>query len=384
VFIKMKTKSVFLCVVAGFLVLGVNLLSWGAQTRDIDEIRTKPVLDGKDLRIIDDFVTEAVGELVKSTDFTSIAETRKVIAVRKDSDVASSQGQYSGQFLESASRCISEGLRQAAGFTPDERRFKVIVNLLILVNDLEDRRLADIAIGLLGNENAAVRYWAVQCVCSAGMIQKLNPGQPEDAELVARIAGELGKIIETSRPEILSVAADFTGLPRVGQGEDLLVQIARARIKHYADWSVEYELLDGKVLKLLYEKMSSSSSGGSQTGRCFGQLYSYMIQRYIKDLEGDTFLAPDSRQQLASSLVEIERSCVSRFIGVPQITIKRGVEQDDARNLAQEHSRLFGTEQAQGQLSEKLGSDYGPGPDGKKHTRPLSLPEPPENLPADN
>ncbi len=377
-------QSAFFCVLAGFWVLGVDLPLRAANTRDIDEVRTKPVLESKDLTVIDDFVAEAVRELVKSTDFTSVAEIRKAIAVRKDSDVESSQGQYSGQFLESAARSISEALQQAAGFTTNERRFKIIVNLLILTNDLEDRRLADTALKLFDNENVAVRYWAVRCVTSAGMIEKLDLSKGDDSELAARIAAELSKIVEKACPEILSLAADYATLPTVAQGWDLLVQIAETRIKQYADWSVEYELLDAKVLKLLYEKISLSATGGSKTARCFGQLYSYMMQRYIKDLNGGNLLDAAGRHQLASALVELERSCVGRLIGMPQVTIKRAIEQNDSRALEQEHTRLFGNRQRQGQLTEKLGCDYGPAADGSARTTPLNLPEPPDRSVADN
>ena len=384
VFIKMTMKSAFFCVLAGFWVLGVDLPLRAANTRDIDEVRTKPVLESKDLTVIDDFVAEAVRELVEFTEFTSIAEVRKAVAVRKDSDVESSQGQYSGQFLESAARCISEALETASRLTPNERRFKVIVNLLILANDLEDRRFADTAIKLLDNENVAVRYWAVRCVTSAVVIEKLDLNRADDSELAARITVELGKIVETSCPEMLSLVADYAALPTVAQGRDLLVQIARARIKQYADWSVEYELLDAKVLKLLYEQMSSSASGGSETSRCFGQLYSYMMQRYVKELNGGNFPEAAGRNQLASALAEVERSCVSRLVGMPQVVIKQAIEQDDARAVKQEHVRLFGSGQQQGRLTKKLGCDYGPGPDGNARTTPLKLPEPPDRSVADN
>ena len=111
--------------------------------------------------------------------------------------------------------------------------------------------------------------------------------------------------------------------------------------------------------------------------RRFGQLYSYVFQRYIK---GRDVLSDTQKNQLASVLVETEISCISKRLKVTQSVVKNAVEQGDYTALLQEHSRLLGDETKAGQLPLKLNFDYGKGPDGSRRIAPLALPEPPKEL----
>jgi hypothetical protein len=177
--------------------------------------------------------------------------------------------------------------------------------------------------------------------------------------------------------------AEFAAEVDIPQGEDLLLQIADMRINKYANWTVDYELLDASVLRLLCNKISSGSLNNPAIARRFGQLYSYAIQRYVKVKERD-FLAAAQIGQLASVLVETEDKCIRELLGQRQVVIKRAVERDDVTGLLLEHNRLLGDETRDGELAVKLNFDYGPNPDGNKRTAPLTLPEPPKELIIDN
>ena len=371
---EMKYKWAVFAVSAVFLVLVLSSSSEAVDTKGIDVCCHKDVLDSEDLQIIDNFVAEAVQELVATHDFTSIARIRTVILSRSSSSKESAAGQYASQFSESAHKYISEAFEAAEELTPEGRKFKMILNLLILVDSLEDLQLADLATRMINDENKAIRYWAVHSVTNRGFMEQLNA--TEGAKLKASsIVKELKKLVENSGPETLALMVEFAAGVDVPVGEGLLLQIADRRIKEYADWTVEYELLDGAILKSLDSKIPSGGLINSVVARRFGQLYSYVMQRYV---EGRDFLSAAEKHQLASVLVEIEMLCISKRLGMGQSVIKKAVERDDYMALLEEHNRLLGDETRAGQLPLKLNFDYGKNPDGSKRIAPLSLPEPPK------
>jgi hypothetical protein len=334
------------------------------------------------LQIVDDFLNEAIQELVRTKDFTSIAKIRTVIVSKQ-----STQPQYARQFSESALKYISSALEQAKEL-PEERQFKVTLNLLILTDSLVDTRLVDLAIAKLKDQNEVIRYWAVRCVTNVGLIEQLNLGGAANAQLARRIIEPLKGLIDNNSPEILGLMAEFAAKINLPEGQDLLNQIADMRIKEYADWTVEYELLDGAILKLLYSKMVTAGSdrpvpiiseGTAAIARRFGQLYSYVMQRYIM---GQDFLSEAQKHYLASVLVETEDKCIRWLLEMPQRTIRTSVEQADYSALQREYDRLFGSETAPGALAMKLKFHYGADATGKKHAAPLPLPQPPKTKPS--
>jgi hypothetical protein len=371
----MKAKWAIFAVLTAFFALSVHSDSKAVNTRDIDIVRNKPVLESPDLQIIDDFLDEAVQELVNTRDFSSISKTRSIILARNESRKSSAQTQYAEQFSQSAHKYISAGFKQAEQLTPEDRRFKAILNLLILTDRLEEIKLADLALAYLNNENAVIRYWAIHSVTSPGFTKKLNDSIAENSQLARRIVEQLKGLVERSGPEILALAAEFAGEVGIPQSEDLLGQIADMRMKKYVDWTVDYELLDAVILRLLYQKISSGAVNKTAAARRFGQLYSYVIQRYVK---GRDSLNPTQKHQLASVLVETEKSCVSRLLATPQTVIKRAIERDDYTRLLLEHSSLLGDQTRPGRLPQKLNFDYGRNPSGTFRTSPVPLPEPPQ------
>jgi hypothetical protein len=373
----MNGKRIIFAVWVIFLILVINSGVVAVDTGKIDVCCHKDVLNDGDLQIIDDFVANAVDELVQTVDFTSIAKIRTVIRSRSSSSKESAKTQYEAQFSDSAYKHISKALEAAKELTPEDKRFSVILNLLVLTDSLEDPRLADLAIKWLNDENKAIRYWAVHSVTNSGITKQLNSGGADNSELAERIARQLKELVDSSSPEILALMAEFAAKVGIPQGEELLLQIADMRIKRYEDWKVEYELLDGDILKWLDSKIPLESASKPDVGRRFGQLYSYAIQRYVK---GQDVLSDIQKNQLASVLVETEISYISKRLRVAQSVVKNAVEQGDYTALLQEHGRLLGDETKAGQLPLKLNFDYGKKPDGSRRIAPLALPEPPKEL----
>jgi len=371
----MKKKWVISAVLAAFFVLVAHPDSKAVNTRDIDTVRNKPVLESADFQIIDDFLNDAVRELVNTRDFSSISKIRSTILARNTSKKSSAQAQYTEQFSQSAHKYLSEGFKLAEELTPEDRRFKAILNLLILTDRLEDIRLADLAIAFLNDENTVIRYWAVHSVTSPGFTKKLNASIATSSQLARRIVEQLQRLVERSGPEILSYVAEFAAEVVIPQGEDLLGQIADTRMKKYVAWTVDYELLDAAILRLLHQRISSGAVNKAAVARRFGQLYSYVIQRYV---QGRDSLNATQKNQLASVLVETEKSCISKFLGTPQTVILRSVERADYTRLMLEHNNLLGDVTKAGLLPTKLNFDYGRNPNGTVRTAPLTLPEPPQ------
>ncbi|MHC4692214.1 MAG: hypothetical protein ACYS67_05685 [Planctomycetota bacterium] len=377
----MKAKRVILAVSGVFLAFFMHSTSEAVNIGDIDRVRNKPVLDNADRKIIDDFMNEAVQELVSTKDFASIAQIRTIITFRRTSKKSSAEAQYANQFSESALKYISSGLQEAEKLTPKDRRFKMTLNLLILIDGLEDVRLAKLAMGLFKDESKVIRYWAVHSVTSPGFTKKLNATISANSQLAGNIVDQLQGLLGRSGPETVALIAGFAAEVSIAQGENLLGRIADRRIQKYADWKVDYEPLDGIVLRLLYQKIFSGAVNKPAAARRFAQLYSYVIQRYVK---GRDILNASQKHQLASILVETEKSCVSRLLGKPQTVIKRSVERNDYTRLLLEHSRILGDETRSGELPVKLNFDYGMNPNSTPRTAPLALPEPPEKSTTNN
>ena len=131
--------------------------------------------------------------------------------------------------------------------------------------------------------------------------------------------------------------------------------------------------MDADILKLLYNKITSAPSGMEAYKRHFGQLYSHTMQYYI---QGRDRLNSEQKQQLASVLVEVEQSCISKLLGISQSVIKRSIEHDDYDRLKQEHQRLFGSTGQQGELAKSLDFDYGQTANGDRRLSPSELPGP--------
>ena len=225
------------------------------NTREIEEVRNKGVLNSTDLQIIDNFVAEAVEELVNTKDFTSIARVRTVILARKNSN-RDNQAQYAEQFSESAYKYISLGFEQASRLTPQERKFKAILNLLILVDNLEDLRLINLGRGMLNHDNAVIRYWAVHSVTNPGIIRQLNSNA--SSKLASEIAVQLKGVVEEANSETIPLMAEFAAKvqqalqQQLGLAVGVRIDIER-QPQFQEEWRRVQAQLDSQYLKLLDE-----------------------------------------------------------------------------------------------------------------------------------
>jgi hypothetical protein len=341
------------------------------DTRDMEAVRDKKVLENADLDAIDKFVGQAVGEILNAGDFSSISNVRSIIVANSASNEPG-QAQFEKQFSESAHKHISAALQEAEGLTPPSRRFRVITNLLILLDDLADPRLADLPLKYIDSNNAVIGYWAVHCLTNSKISEKLN--SPKELDPARQIVSRLETAVSTGSPEILKLIASFAGSLKIPEGEDLLLKVADRRIASYADWSVRGEIIDADILKALADKMVASTPGKAEAGRRFGQLLSYVFQRYIKGVE---VLTQSQKEQLVTVLVETERTSIPKLTGKTSFGIKKAIESGSLAALLEEHNTLLGDAAKQGLLPAQVGFDYGKVSGGAASMQPLQLASPP-------
>ncbi len=372
---KLK-RAVFILLVCGLVLAVLEVSKAVVDLRRIEEVIKKDVLTQQDFQVIDEFMDDAVTDMVRTTDFTQVSKTRAIIVSHQ-----SDQAQYAEQYSEAAYRHIAEGMQEARADIRDENtRFKVITNLLILVDSLKDPRLVDLAVQEIGHDNSAVRYWAVRASTDPEVWTKIGQNQGSAAQLAARIMTACDQVVDSSSPEVLLQMAEFAGRFDTAQASQLLMHIADARIRSYADWSVGYELMDSAVLRLLCDKIVAGKSGNSdQLAKRFANLYSFAIQRYVKGLSLGR-LSSVSRNYLISVLIDTEEKCLNRLLGTPQTAIRRAIEAGDLAGLQAEAGRLLGTDSSAGAIPTKYNFNYGT--DGQVRTAPPVLPDPPQRRPA--
>ena len=250
----MKSKLAVFAVITAILCIFLGSASRAVDTQEIGRVRDKGVLGNQDFQIIDNFVAEAMQEMVETRDFTSVSKLRTTILTYSSSSSESAAAQYSDQFTKSANKYIPSAFEQASGLNKPDYQFKAKLNLLMLVDGLEDIQLLDSAMSRLNDANAVLRYWAVRCVTNADITAKLNSSEVGKGK-AREIVKALSKGLEGFSPEALGLIADFAANIEVRGGAELLIKTADVRISQYADWSVENELLDMKILKLLAGKL---------------------------------------------------------------------------------------------------------------------------------
>jgi hypothetical protein len=366
----MKLKWVFFIILATLPVLWTQTNVQAANTSQIDSVLSKKVLTEQDLKSIDDYVRNAVSAILNERDLTKIARYREAIVTRKGGP----QGQYVQQFNDSAEKYLTEALKSARNLRPAKRQTMVVTNLLILIDGLENSRFCELAKSMLDDENVVVRYWAVRCLSNPNVITQLKSGQAANPNQVQQITEKFKSMVPKSSPEILNLMARYSAAVETQQGYELLLQIADQRIKSYIDWSVNQEIMDCDILKLLESNISSltDKTNVSSLAQRFAQLYSCAIQRYVN---GGNILNASQKSQLITVIVETEEKSIRNMVGTQQ-NLRKAIEQNQAPALTEEHNRLLGSNTTQGQLSSKYGFNYGKTDSGSIRNAPLTLSNP--------
>ncbi len=348
-----------------------NCLATG--TTAIEQVRTKTSLSAGDQTIIDNFLADAVRDILNTTDFASVAQIRSSVL----SMSRSQSTPYVQQFIESTRKHVSSGMSQAASL-PADRRDIVRMNLLILIDTLEDVRLLDLPLKMLGDRNTIVRYWAVRCLTSDTILKALS--STANTQLAQSIAEEMTRYVNQANADTLRLMTNFAGRIPGPQALNLLTKIADTRIARYESWKVQHELLDATILKYLGVRLATAPpQSKSGLAMRFSQLYSDVFLRYLK---GKGAIALKSREQLAAVLIEVEDKSLKTLLGGQTQAIRRAIEAESDNDLLQEYVRLFGNDTQIGLLAQKFSFEYTRQGQPNRKT-PYPLPNPPA-APATN
>jgi hypothetical protein len=359
-------------IICSFVVFLAAVRAFGAlDTADIDRVMKKEVLQQQDLTVIDNFVGAGVQELLNTRDFSSVGNLRTEIVARAHSSQTSADIQYHPQFIAAAEKNLDKAFDDAKKISDAQLRSRVMLNLMILLDNLSSPKLANLALTMIGDDDASVRYWAVHAVTNPSIIEQLNSGKAGAGEAQA-IASRLEErtAVETS-PYILAEMVKFGGMVKAPQAQELLMRIADARLKDYQSGKTGSASLDETVLKMLADKIAAGQDKAGAAWR-FGQLLSYAMQLYIRDMGGSDAV---QRDELGDVLSQAETMLIK--LQIPQTGIKRAVDRKDKQALQTEYKELFGEGTTPGKFTTALNVEY-PSPDGTKRKMPLPLPEEPK------
>ncbi|MBW8015281.1 MAG: hypothetical protein FVQ82_03775 [Planctomycetes bacterium] len=369
-----------------FIVLAVvfctNSVVLAADSREIDVVFRKAKSAGgkiiaSDKKVIDKFISISLNELVNAVDFKEMAEIRGEIVSRS---IKKKPTQYSLAFSSALKKGLQPALANVAGVSDQSRKIQLKLNLLILLTQVESMELAPVGMSMVDDENAAVRYWAVSSVANSAISSQLKSKVIGDPKLVKQILSKFEKMInDKTLPEILNLIVGFADALDTPQADALLVRIADVRIELYAAWKVKFELMDAGLLNSLARSIKSGKTGSkkeiAEIARRFGQLYSYVMQRYILGIQT---LDASQKAQLAFVLADVEQTSISKLLGQNQNQIKRLVSNSNPRSLVSlgnEHDSLLGNASRAGRLGSELNYHYGK-PGSKQIIAPKRLSAP--------
>ena len=200
------------------------------------------------------------------------------------------------------------------------------------------------------------------------------------AQLAEKIIVALDELLEKeTRADILDLICGFAHAVKADDAKSLLIKIAESRITAYEKWTVRHELKDATLLQALGNRLlpdNSQKLSDEQKAlfaRTFGQLYSYVFERYIL---GADILDDVSKHQLASVLIEVEKTV--KLIARSQTTIREAVQKRNLTSLESQRKSLLGSETRAGRLGQNLNFEYIKAPGQGAVTAPKPLPKPPK------
>jgi hypothetical protein len=368
-------------------VLAINSAIFAVDTIEIDTVRQKALanndpLSSADVKVIDDFLYRAFEELFIAEEFIEIVQAREQIRIQKGTQELS---HYSASYVSSVRKRLKIVFEELRNWETDKRKIQLQRSLAILLSQLQSPELAEFGIGFLSHKDVTVRYWAVKSVTNEAVIRQLNSEIIGDADLTAKIIVTLDELLaKETRAEILDLICRFAHAVKADAAKPLLIKIAEIRITAYENWTVRYELMDAALLQALgsrllpqnFQRLSDEQK--ALFARTFGQLYSYVIERYILGVD---ILTKASKRQLASVLIEVEKTV--KLIGRFQTTIREAVQKRNLTSLESQRKSLLGSETRAGRLGLNLNFEYIKAPGQGAVTAPKPLPQPPKP-PKDN
>ncbi len=365
-----------------FAVLGVSATYssvFALNSTEIEAVRaarhaSKARLIADDKGVIETFVRSGLQELLLEEDpWEAVIIRVAIVAQRGGSELSP----YSAAFIEAAVNSLNATIEDAGRLQDADRRQRMLLNLLIIAAELESTEMADIGLGMLATPGAAAQYWAVKTVASPAVAAQLKSPITGDEDLTRRIVGELDQAVGTGlAPEGIRIVVEFADAVDTPEAKALVLKIADLRMSLYEKWTVKYELMDIILLSALGRQIMSETAEPRRVTACrkFGQLYSYIIERFIL---GGQVLSAGQKQQVASVIAEVENTIAGKLLAQSQVRLKKAIESAKLSTLESARKLLLGSPRQAGSLPAKLKFDYGKTATGATATAPKSLKPPP-------
>ncbi len=343
------------------------------DTEEIDRVREQAVkgedLGDFDLRVIDVFADQAVEELILTQNLQESNSIRKAIVdrmgIRADSV-------YNKAYVDAILKYLTPAVETLSEKDLTEQDIRIQRDIMILCAKMGDVRFTPFAVDWLSHTDTTVRYWAVRAISEPVVVDAIT-GAGADTDLRQSILDGLNTLLEKENEgEVLRLVTLLASRLKGQEAVDILTAIADKRLEAYRAWNVDFDYLEITLLQVMADTMKSQSGSVSSLGWRFGQLYSYVIQRYLKGKENFSEAMVD---RLEAVIVTIEQQAVTRALGRSVNTIKAAVEKG-GQTLKQEHDALLGAGQSSGQLAADLGYSY---PNNSK--APAELPDRPAPQP---
>jgi nucleoid DNA-binding protein len=380
----MTTKTQQALIIIFAAVLGINSAIFAVDTTEIQAVQQKALannnpLSSADVKVIDDFLFRAFEELFVAEDFLGIVQASEQIRIQKGTQELS---HYSASYISSVRKRFKIVFEELGNWETDKRKIQLQRSLAILLSQLQSPELAEFGIGFLSHKDVTVRYWAVKSVTNDAVVRQLNSEITGDADLTAKIIIALDELLaKETHAEILDLICRFAHAAKADPAKPLLIKIAEIRIAAYENWTVRYELMDAALLQALgsrllpdnFQKLSVEQK--ALFARTFGQLYSYVFERYILGVD---ILNDVSKRQLASVLIKVEKTVKLIGIGRFQTTIREAVQKRNLTSLESQRKSLLGSETRAGRLGMNLNFEYIKTPGQGAATAPKPLPKPPK------
>ncbi len=382
----MLKKSFCVVFIGLAVVVFFNSTVFAADSTDLKVVFRKAksaggALNRGDKEVIEKYVSNSMDELANSLEFTEMLDIRNEIV---SFSIKKKPSEYSMAFANAIEKAFGPALVKVENTSDQILKNQLAINLLILLADIEIMDLAPIGISMFGDENAAIKYWAVSSVANSEVATQLKAAVTGNPKLAAKIVSAFDKMVDNNTlPDILNLIVGFADVLDSSEADAILVRIADIRIDSYIKWTVKYELMDAGLLNSLARTIRSKklSAGTSKTkvARRFAQLYSCVIQRYIL---GFNTLADTRKAQLSIVLGDVEKTSVGKLTGQSQIEIKQLLSSNNQRTLDlldKEHDSLLGSASGPGRLAQKLNFDYGKFA-GKKINAPKRISAPKQEV----
>lgn len=348
------------------------------DTREIESVRQQLVggssaVSASDEAVIAKFWRTGLDRMFLASDPAEVVEVRRQLTGQKGGENLSF---YATAYIAEAAKDLAVAFETVERLENPAKKTLVNRNLMILTAEIASGKLAAIALPRAGDADEVIRYWAVKAVTQPAVVEELTKGVTPDPETTAAI---LRVLLERSGAETLAeiqkMMIVFAGSVDHPLSQQLLTGFADRRIEAYKNWTVSNEYLDIPLLNALgCTAASKTGDAKSLFGQKFAELYSLVMQRYMK---GQTSLPSATVEQLVAVIAEVDQTCLAKSLEI-QTGILRAIQRKTG--LEREYDTLFGNSMMAGELALKLRFDYGKDASGKALTAPPELSAPPETI----